>query len=81
MDHDAEFVALEVDAEITDAEAVHDPPGALQLAEVLQLGAHDFLGQAPEFAQDVELQVLGHFGEFSRAGRIENDLKRSHAPP
>jgi hypothetical protein len=27
----------------------------------------------------VELQFLGHAGEFGGAGRIENDLERQHA--
>src|SRR5207247_3609921 len=31
-----------------------------------------------KLAQDVQLQFLGHLRQLGRAGRIENDLKRSH---
>jgi len=33
---------------------------------------------AAKFAEDVELKFLGHARQLGGAGRIENDLERTH---
>ena len=78
MHHDPQFVALEIDPVIPQAQAVERFAGAFQFTKALQFRTHDFLRQATKFAQDVELQFLGHFSQLGRAGGVENDLERSH---
>ena len=78
VDHQAQFVPLEIDAVIPDPEPVQRPAGALEFAELVQLGAHHLLRQAAELAQDLELQLFGHPRQFRRAGRVEDDLKWAH---
>lgn len=78
VDDHAKLMALEVDAVVANAETVHGASSALELAEVFQVRAHDLLGQAAEFAQNIELQVLGHARELSSTGRVEDDLERAH---
>ena len=75
VDDHAELVLFKIDAIIADAKPVENAPGAFQLAELLQLGGHDLLWQAAEFAEDLQLQFLGHLCQFRRTGRIKNDLK------
>ena len=54
--HDqAEFVAFEINPIVPNPEAVQGASFAFQLAEPFQLGGHDFLGEAAEFAKDGEL--------------------------
>jgi hypothetical protein len=36
------------------------------------------LRQTAEFAEDLQLQFLGHARQFSRARRSEDDLEGSH---
>lgn len=77
MDHDAQRVALEIDAII--AQPITGQRAAIASeVSVLSLGPLQLLRQPPELAEDLELQFLGHPGEFTGAGGIEDDLKRSH---
>jgi hypothetical protein len=78
VDDHAQVVPLEIDPVIADAEAVQDPARALEFAEVIQLGMHDLLGQSTEFAEDLELQFLGHLRQLRGAGGIKNDLEGAH---
>src|SRR6266404_5657943 len=78
MDHDAEFVPLEVNAIIPNAESVQSLSRPLQFPEALQFRAHDFLGQPTKFAEDRQLKFLRHPRQLRRAGRIKDDLKRTH---
>jgi 7,8-dihydroneopterin aldolase/epimerase/oxygenase len=76
-DH-TEVVFLEIDAVIAEAEAVEDLSVTLQFAEAFQLRGHDLMREAAKFAQDIQLQFLGHAREFRRAGRVKDNLKRPH---
>ena len=78
VDEQAQLVAFEIDAVIADPEAVQSAAGAFEFAERIQFGVHDLLGQAAKLAQDLELQFLGHAGQFRRAGGIEDDLEWAH---
>jgi len=53
MDKQTQFVALEIDPIIADAEPMQNPARPLELAEIIHLGMHDLLGQSAEFAQDL----------------------------
>lgn len=79
MHDNPEVVLLEVDAVIAEAETVQDLAVTLQLAKALKFSGHDFVGQAAEFAEDVQLQFPWHARQFGRAGRIENNLEWAHA--
>ena len=74
-----ELVPLEVNAILANAKSMERFPVALELAEALQVGAHDFLGQTAELAQDAQLKFLWHPGEFTGAGRVEDNLEWPHA--
>ena len=78
MDDDAQFVALKIHAVIAETEAVKELVVALQPAEALKVGAHDFLGEAAKLAENLQLQLLGHLREFGGAGGVEDDLERAH---
>ena len=78
MDEQAQFVALEIDAVIADPEAVQGAACPFEFAEGVQFGLHHLLGQAAKLAEDLELEFLGHAGQLSRAGRIKDDLERTH---
>ena len=75
MDEQAEVVALKIDTVVAHAEPMERAAPAFQLAEIVQFGAHDLLGQPAEFAQHLELEFLGHAGQFGGACRGKNDLK------
>ena len=79
MNEDSEAVAFEVDAVVADAVTVEDVAVAFEFAEIFQFVGHDMLGQAAEIAEDLELEFLGHAGQFGGTGGRENDLKRVHA--
>ena len=51
---------------------------AFKLAEILQFAGDDMLRQAAKISEDLQLQFLGHAGQFSGAGGRKNDLKRAH---
>ena len=74
----AELVPLKVNAIISDAEAVQVMPRAIQAAILVEVIFENLLRQAAEFAEDIELKLLRHFRQLSRAGRIEYDLERAH---
>jgi spore coat protein U-like protein len=77
--HDqAQLVALEINAVIAHAEAMQGAACALEFAEFIEFGLHDLLGQAAKFAQNVQLQFLGHPGQFCGAGWVKDDLERTH---
>lgn len=78
MDQEPQFVPLEIDAVIADPKAVQDAAGPFEFAELIQLGVHHLLRESAEPAQDLQLQFFGHARQFRRAGRIEDDLKRTH---
>jgi hypothetical protein len=79
MDDDAEFVAFEVHAIVSHAESMKNLAAAFEFAEAFQFRADDLLGNATEFAENGELKLFRHFRQFSGAGRIKDDLKRTHA--
>jgi hypothetical protein len=76
--HQAQLVALEIDAVISHPEAVQGPAGALEFPELIQLGIHDLLRQAAKLAEDLELQLFGHPRQFRRAGGVEDNLEGAH---
>src|SRR5687767_4425776 len=78
MDHDAEFVPLEINPVIADPKPMQRFARALQLAETLQVGAHNLMWQAAKLPQNAQLKFLGHARQFGSAGGIEDDLERSH---
>src|ERR1035437_7109369 len=77
--HQAQLMPLEIDAVIPHPKPMQGSTGPLELAELVQLGAHDLLGQAAKLAKDLELQLFGHPRQLSGAGGIEDDLKRAHS--
>ena len=77
VDDDAEDVPLEVEAVIAEAVAGEGAPVAGEGAEVGVL-ALEFLREAAELAEDVQLEVPGELAEFGGTGRIEDDLERLH---
>ncbi|HWN96797.1 MAG TPA: hypothetical protein VNT99_17340 [Methylomirabilota bacterium] len=78
VNDDPELVPLEVNAVVPYSEAMHYPPGAFELSEMLQIRADDFLRQSAKFAENVELKILWHAGKLRSTGRIEYDLERAH---
>ena len=78
MDDDAEIMAFEIDAVIADAKAMQDAASAFEFAEFFQFRGHHLLRNAAELTEDLQLQFLRHFRQFRRAGRIKNNLERSH---
>ena len=78
VDDDAEFVALEIDAVIPEAEAVQELVVAFEPTEAFEVGAHHFLGEAAKLAEDLQLEFLGHLREFGGAGGVEDDLEGAH---
>jgi hypothetical protein len=75
MNEHAEVVLLEIDPVIAEAQAVQDVAIAFQFAEVLQFRGHHLLRHAPEIAEDLQLEILGHPREFGGGGGREDDLK------
>ncbi len=69
MHDDPEFVPLKINAVIPHAKAMQRSPAAFELAEFIEVGAHHLLGQTAKFAEDLQLQVLGHPPQFGGAGR------------
>jgi len=78
VDEDAQLMPLKIDAVITDPETVQRAPALFEPAKFLKFRAAHLLGQAAKLAEDLQLQFLGHPGQFSGAGRREDDLKRLH---
>jgi hypothetical protein len=78
MDHYAQVVSLKINTVIAHAKPVQRSSRLFQFAELVQVRRHYLLGQSAKFAQDLQLEFLGHPREFRRTGRIENDLERSH---
>ena len=77
MDEHAQFVPFEIDAIITHPKTVQRSPVQFQFAEGVQFGAERLLGQAAEFAEDLQLQFLGHARQFGGAGRGKDDLEHA----
>lgn len=77
VDDDSEQVPLEVEAVVAEAVAGEGASVAGEGAEVGVL-ALEFLGEAAELAEDVQLEVPGELAEFGGTGRIEDDLERLH---
>jgi hypothetical protein len=78
VDDDPEFVALKIDAVIPQTETVEELVVALQPAEALKIGAHHFLREAAKLTENLQLQLLGHLGEFGGAGGVKDDLEWAH---
>ena len=78
MDHQAKLVPFEINAVISNAEAVQYPAGTFQLAEVVHFRTHDLLRQPAKFTQDLQLQLFRHARQFGGAGWVKYDLERSH---
>ena len=74
----AQVVTFKIDAVITDAKPVQDASAALQLAKFVQLGAAHLLRQAAKFAQDLQLEFLGHPRQLGGARRRKDDLECVH---
>jgi len=77
MHEHAQFVPFEIDAIITHPKTVQRPPAQFQFAEVIQFRAERLLGESAEFAEDLQLQFLGHARQFAGAGRGEDDLEHT----
>ena len=75
VDEHAQFVPFKIDAIITHAKTVQRPPAQFQFAERIQFGAEGLLGETAEFAEDLQLQFLGHARHFSGAGWSKDDLE------
>ncbi len=75
VDEHAQFVPFKIDAIITHAKTVQRPPVQFQLAEGVQFGAEGLLGESAEFAEDLQLQFLGHARHLGGAGGSKDDLK------
>ena len=73
--NEAEGMAFKINAIIAEPEAMERFAVALEFAEMFHLSVQDLLGEAAEFAEDIELQFLRHLGEFGGAGGIKNDLE------
>ena len=69
---------LEINPVVADPEPVQGAAGPFELAEGVQVGVQDLLGQPAELAENLELKFLGHARQFGRAGGIKDDLKRRH---
>jgi len=80
MHNEAQFVALKVNAIIAHTKSVQNASCALQFPELVQFGVHYLLRQTAKLAKNLQLQLLGHTRQFSRAGRIENNLEWTHSP-
>ena len=77
MDEHAQFVPLKIDAIIAHAKPVQRAPAQFQFAEGIQFRAERLLGQAAEFAEDMQLEFLGHVRQLGGAGGSEDDLKHT----
>lgn len=55
VDDYAQIVFFEIDAVIAEPEAMEEFAVPFQFAEALELSGHDFVRQAAEFAEDVQL--------------------------
>ena len=77
VDEHAQFVPLEIDAIITHPKTVQRPPAQFQFAEGVQFRAERLLGEAAEFAEDMQLQFLGHARQFGGAGWRKDDLEHA----
>jgi len=75
MDQYAQFVPLEIHAVIAQPESMENAAAILELAKLVQFGPQDLLGQTAKITQDLQLQLLGHPGQFPGAHRCEDDLE------
>ena len=78
MNHQAQFVSFEINPVIPHPETMQRASGALEFSKLIHFGLHNLLRQPAKLAQDIQLEILRHLGQFGRAGWIENDLKRTH---
>jgi hypothetical protein len=76
--HDPQLMPLKVNSVVAQTEAMQTFARPFQFAKSFQIRAHDLVGQTSKLAEDKQLQLLGHSGQFTGAGRIENNLKRTH---
>jgi len=79
MHHNTQLVPFKIDAIISHTKPVQGPACALQFPKFVQFGLHDLLGKSAKFPQDLQLQFLRHFCQFSRAGRVKDDLERAQS--
>jgi len=77
VDEHAQFVPFKIDAVIAHAKPMQRPPAQFQFAERVQFGAERLLGQSAEFAEDLQLQFLGHARDFGGAGGRKDDLEHN----
>ena len=77
VDEHAQFMPFKIDAIITHAEPMQRPPAQFQFAKRVQFGAERLLGEAAEFAEDLQLQFLGHARHFGGAGWRKDDLEHT----
>jgi hypothetical protein len=75
MHHHAQLMPLKVNTVIAQAKPLQGLARAFELAKVMRIALEHLLRQPAKLSQDVKLQFSGHFGQFGRAGRIEDDLK------
>ena len=79
MHDNSQLMPLKINAIIPQPKPVQNLPVPLQFPKPLEIRSHDLLRQSAELAQNVQLQFLGHLGQFGRTRGIENNLKRSHS--
>src|SRR5262249_20993981 len=78
MHDESQLVPLEIHSIIANSKPVQSPASALQLPEIVQLRLHNLLGQPTKFTQNLQLQLLWHFGQLSRANRVKDNLEWAH---
>ena len=77
VDQHPEVVPFEIHTVVAQPEAKHVVAVTIEPAELVHLVAADVMRQPTEFAEYLQLQLLGQLGKFLRADGIENNLKRS----
>ena len=78
VDNQSKLMPLKINAIIANAKSLQYPSRPLKFAELIDLRVHDLLRQAAKFAQNLQLQLLGHPRQFGGTGRVENNLERAH---
>src|ERR1700722_14813448 len=78
VNNEPKFVTFKIDSIIPHAETMEGPARPLKFAKRVQFRVQHLLRQSPELTQNVQLQLLGHAGQLSGAGGIEDNLERAH---
>ena len=78
MNYDPQFMTLEVNAIVSQAEAVEGFAPSAKAAKSFEVSLEGFVRQSPELTKDLKLEFLGHPSQLCGAGWIEDDLERLH---